>query len=102
MLNTVYKALAHPTRRQVLALLRQSPLLAGELADRFEMSWPSLSRHLGVLKDAELITAERQGTKLLYRINTSVVEDAASALLALAGAQTGDPEDLPDDTMETE
>lgn len=90
MLNSVYKALAHPTRREVLALLRKSPLLAGELADRFAMSWPSLSRHLAVLKDADLISAERQGTKILYRINTSVVEDAASALFALAGTQAVD------------
>ena len=99
MLNSIYKALAHPTRRDVLAMLRQSPRLAGELADAFDMSWPSLSRHLSVLKEADLISAERQGTKLLYRVNTSVVEDAAAALLALAGAQTSDPQPDTDEAI---
>ena len=87
MLSNIYKALAHPVRREILAILRSGPRLSGDLADRFEMSWPSLSRHLAVLKDADLITAERQGTKILYRVKTSVVEDAAAALLALAGTR---------------
>jgi DNA-binding transcriptional ArsR family regulator len=92
MENSVFKALAHPARRQVLAILRKGPRLAGELADEFEASWPTMSRHLAVLKDADLITAERQGNQILYRVNTSVLEDAASALLGLLGRDNGDDE----------
>jgi DNA-binding transcriptional ArsR family regulator len=92
MQNTVFKALAHPARRQVLALLRNGPRLAGDLAAEFESSWPTMSRHLAVLKDADLITAERQGNQILYRVNTSVLEDAATALLGLIGSDNGDDE----------
>ncbi len=92
MQNTVFKALAHPARRQILALLRKGPRLAGDLAAEFEASWPTMSRHLAVLKEAELITAERQGNQILYRVNTSVLEDAASALLGLIGKDNGDDE----------
>lgn len=90
MENSVFKALAHPARRQVLAMLRKGPRLAGDLAAEFEASWPTMSRHLAVLKDADLITAERQGNQILYRVNTSVLEDAASALLGLLGQDNGD------------
>lgn len=90
MENSVFKALAHPARRQVLAMLRKGPRLAGDLATEFEASWPTMSRHLAVLKDADLITAERQGNQILYRVNTSVLEDAASALLGLLSRDNGD------------
>ncbi len=90
MENSVFKALAHPARRQILAMLRKGPRLAGDLAAEFEASWPTMSRHLAVLKEAELITAERQGTQILYRVNTSVLEDAATALLGLLGRDNGD------------
>jgi DNA-binding transcriptional ArsR family regulator len=89
MQNAVFKALSHPARRQILALLRKGPMLAGDLAAEFDASWPTMSRHLAVLKEAELVTAERQGNQILYRINTSVVEDAATALLGLLGRDNG-------------
>jgi DNA-binding transcriptional ArsR family regulator len=92
MQNSVFKALAHPARRQILALLRKGPRLAGDLAEAFDSSWPTMSRHLGVLKEAGLVTAERQGTQILYRVNTSVLEDAATALLGLIGKDNGDDE----------
>lgn len=92
MQNSVFKALAHPARRKVLSLLKKGPMLAGELAQAFESSWPTMSRHLAVLREADLITAERQGTQILYRINTSVLEDAAGALLGLIGKDLGDDE----------
>lgn len=92
MENSVFKALAHPARRQVLAILRKGPRLAGELAEEFDTSWPTMSRHLAVLKDADLISPERQGNQILYRVNTSVLEDAASALLGLLGRDNGDDE----------
>jgi DNA-binding transcriptional ArsR family regulator len=90
MQNAVFKALAHPARRQLLALLRKGPQLAGSLAEEFDASWPTMSRHLAVLKEAELVTAERQGNQILYRVNTSVLEDAATALLGLVGKDNGD------------
>lgn len=93
MTNNVFSALGHPLRRQVMDLLRKGPRTSGELADAFEASWPTVSRHLSVLKDADLITAERQGTSIIYRANTSVIEDAAAALLAMIGRDNGDDDD---------
>ena len=93
MTNNVFSALGHPLRRQVMDLLRKGPRTSGELADAFEASWPTVSRHLSVLKDADLITAERQGTSIIYRANTSVIEDTAAALLAMIGRDNGDDDD---------
>jgi len=90
MPNEVFKALGHPLRRQIMALLRQGPKSSGELADQFDAAWPTVTRHLNVLKDADLITAERQGTSIIYRTNTSVVEDAVTSLLGLIGRDNGD------------
>lgn len=90
MTNNVFSALGHPLRRQVMDLLRKGPRTSGDLAEAFDASWPTVSRHLAVLKDADLITAERQGTSIIYRANTSVIEDAAAALLAMIGRDTGD------------
>jgi ArsR family transcriptional regulator len=73
-----------------MTLLRKGPRTSGELAEAFDASWPTVSRHLAVLKDADLITAERSGTSIIYRANTSVLEDAAAALLALVGKDNGD------------
>jgi len=101
MLTTIYKALSHPDRRRILALLREKPLLSGELAEQFEMSWPSLSRHLALLKEADLIGSERQGTKILYRVNTSVVEDAAASLLALVNPAAGPGDDTETETQDS-
>ncbi len=88
----VFKALGHPLRRQVLSLLRQGPKTSGELAEAFEATWPTVTRHLNVLKEAELITAERQGTSIIYRANTSVMEDAVTSLMELIGRDNGDDE----------
>jgi DNA-binding transcriptional ArsR family regulator len=82
-MNKVFKALADPTRRHVLELLRQEPMTAGELADHFELSKPTMSAHFSVLKEAELIYAEKKGTTITYRLRMSVLEDA---LLGFAGA----------------
>ena len=93
MANSVFSALGHPLRRQVMALLRKGPKTSGDLAEAFDASWPTVSRHLGVLKDADLITAARQGTSILYRANTSVLEAAAASILALVGRDNGDDDD---------
>lgn len=73
----VFKALADPTRREILRLLRGGEMTAGELAERFEkqLSKPSMSHHFTVLKSADLITARREGQQIYYALNTTVIED---------------------------
>lgn len=90
MENSVLKALSHPARRQIMAALRSGAKTSGDLASLFDSAWPTVSRHLNILKEADLITAQRRGNSILYRTNTSVLEDAAAALLALIGTDTGD------------
>jgi len=94
MRNGIFKALSHPTRRQLLELLRNTSRSAGDLADQFDISWPTLSRHLSVLKEADLVSSERRGNSVIYSINTSVIEDAASALLDLVNVQSRESEDV--------
>jgi DNA-binding transcriptional ArsR family regulator len=74
-MNEAFKALADPTRRQILQLLRRGELTAGELAEHFDMAKPSLSHHFAVLKQADLIEARREGQQIYYALNTTVVED---------------------------
>jgi DNA-binding transcriptional ArsR family regulator len=74
--NRVFKALSDPTRRRVLQLLRERPMLAGELADHFDVSKPTMSAHFAVLQDAGLIEAEKSGRTIAYRLKMSVLEDA--------------------------
>lgn len=81
-INAIFEALAHPVRRQVLALLRERPMSAGELAGHFPLSKPTLSAHFAKLRDAELVVVERQGTTLIYHLNMSILEEALSGLLA--------------------
>mgnify|MGYP000126753213 CR=1 FL=1 len=82
-MSDVYKALAHPVRRKVLAMLREQARSAGELADAFDLAKPTLSGHFNVLKAANLILEERRGTTLIYRANVSVLEDALTGLMDL-------------------
>ena len=77
----MYKALADPTRRRVLALLRERDMTAGELAAQFELSWPTMSGHFAVLREADLIDADRTGTTITYHLNVSVLEEALAALM---------------------
>lgn len=76
MFGNVYKALADPTRRRVLELLRERDMSAGELADHFDSTRPTLSRHFSVLREADLIQGERQGASIIYSLNVSVLEEA--------------------------
>jgi DNA-binding transcriptional ArsR family regulator len=80
-MNKVYRAISDPTRRRVLALLRERDMTAGELAGHFELSAPTMSGHFAVLKDAGLIQADRAGTTITYRLNVSVLEEAMMALM---------------------
>lgn len=84
-MSDVFDALAHPVRRKVLKLLRRRPMSAGELADKFDLAKPTLSGHFAVLKAADLVTTERQGTTIIYHVNMSVLEEATAALMDLAG-----------------
>ena len=80
-MSQVLKALSDPTRRRVLQLLREREMSAGELAGHFALSKPTLSGHFAVLREAGLVDVQREGTSLIYRLNTSVLEDALTALM---------------------
>lgn len=67
--------MADPTRREILDLLRQGEMTAGALAEKFDMSKPSMSHHFAVLRDADLITSRRDGQQIWYALNTTVVQD---------------------------
>lgn len=84
-MSNVFKALADPTRRKVLELLRQGPMTAGELSDRFPVSRPTMSAHFNVLKEAELIAAHKDGKSIVYRLQLSVLEDALLSFGQLFG-----------------
>ncbi len=87
-MNDVFKALSDPTRREILELLKARPRTSGEIAEAFPSSWPTISRHLAVLRDAELIVATRDGQHIRYELNTSVVQDVVQRLLGWAGKGT--------------
>jgi DNA-binding transcriptional ArsR family regulator len=81
-MNTIFKALADPTRRRVLELLRSRPMTAGELSDHFPVSKPTMSAHFAVLREADLVNAQKNGKTVVYQLKLSVLEDA---LLGFAG-----------------
>jgi DNA-binding transcriptional ArsR family regulator len=83
--NEAFKALADPSRREILALLRRGERTAGDLAERFDMTKPSMSHHFAVLKEAGLITSRREGQQIWYGLNTTVVEDLMAWAMDLIG-----------------
>jgi DNA-binding transcriptional ArsR family regulator len=83
MRESVFTALADPTRRKILKLLRRGSKSAGELAERFTITKGSLSHHFNVLKAADLVRSERRGQQILYSLNTSVFEEVEAMLLSL-------------------
>ena len=87
-MNEVFKALADPTRREILQLLRRGELTAGELTERVSarVSKPSMSHHFAVLKEADLIRSRRDGQQIHYSLNTTVVEDVLTWTYELFGA----------------
>jgi ArsR family transcriptional regulator len=86
MSNSVFKALADPTRRQILRMLNRRPeMSAGEIAEAFDISAPSMSHHFNVLKEADLVSTRRQGQQILYSLNTTVVEDVVGLLYEMFG-----------------
>ena len=79
------KALADPTRREILELLKAGRLAAGQIVDHFDVSGPSISRHLAILKDADLIRDPREGKYIYYELNASVLEEILLWLTELKG-----------------
>jgi DNA-binding transcriptional ArsR family regulator len=79
--NLVFKALNDPTRRAILELLKDKDMTAGEIADQFQISWPSVSHHLELLKRAELVVSEKEGQYIYYSINTTVMDEMISWLM---------------------
>lgn len=89
-LQNTLKALADPTRREILNMLKQSSLSAGEIVERFDMTGASISRHLSVLKDADLIHDRREGKFIYYELNASVLEEIMLWISDLKGVNEDD------------
>ena len=90
-MSKVFKALSDPTRRQVLQLLRKGPLSAGELSEQFSVSKPTMSAHFAVLKEADLVHAEKSGKSVIYYLKLSVLEEALLGFVDSFGAGSGSP-----------
>jgi DNA-binding transcriptional ArsR family regulator len=82
-MNDIFKALNDETRRQILAMLRKKDMSAGEIADQFNISKPSISHHLEILKRAGLVTSEKQGQFIIYSVNTTIIDDLLQWVLTL-------------------
>ncbi|HJZ99607.1 MAG TPA: metalloregulator ArsR/SmtB family transcription factor [Candidatus Solibacter sp.] len=78
----VFRALAHPVRRQILEELKDGPLAAGEIAARFDISGPSISRHLAILETADLVNVERDANRLLYELQAESLAQALNGFLS--------------------
>ena len=91
-MNQVFEALAHPTRREILELLKRGSMTAGEIADGFDVSKPTLSGHFAKLRDAGLIHADRNGTSITYSLNLSVLEEVLLGFMARMGMTPGERE----------
>jgi DNA-binding transcriptional ArsR family regulator len=83
-MDKLFKALNDPTRRKILEMLRQKDMTAGDIAECFHISKPSISHHLDLLKQADLILAEKDGQFINYSLNTSVLDECLSWLMDLA------------------
>lgn len=79
--NAAFRALADQTRRDILRILRNGPRTSGEIADHVQSSWPTISRHLAILRDAGLVTTTRRASEIHYELNTSVFEDLVQHLM---------------------
>lgn len=88
-LNEVFKAIADPTRREILRLLRHEEMSAGDVAARFDMSKPTMSHHFAVLKAAGLITSRREGQTIWYALDTTLLEDVLAWSMDLARGAGG-------------
>lgn len=82
-MKNLFKALNDETRRQILEMLTKKDMSAGEIADQFSMSKPSISHHLEILKRADLITSEKNGQFIVYSLNTTILEDLLRWIIKL-------------------
>lgn len=80
-MNIIFKALNDPTRRKILEFLQEKDMTAGEIAERFHISWPSVSHHLDLLKQAKLVVTEKEGQFVYYSLNTTVIDEIFKWLL---------------------
>lgn len=80
-MNIVFKALNDSTRRQILEMLQKKDLTAGEIADKFHISFPSISHHLDLLKQAQLVTTKKEGQFVYYSLNTTVMDEIVKWLM---------------------
>lgn len=87
-IDETFRALNDPTRREILRLLRQRDMTAGEIAERFPLAKSTLSGHFSVLKHAGLVVTERQGTSIVYSLNVSALEEIVAAVLALQSGRS--------------
>ncbi|MBO6536500.1 MAG: winged helix-turn-helix transcriptional regulator [Balneolaceae bacterium] len=87
-MNSLFKALNDPTRRQILDLLKEKDMTAGEIADVFDISKPSISHHLDILKRAKLVSTERDGQFITYSLDTTVLEEATQWLFNLLNSNS--------------
>lgn len=85
-MNEVFKALSHPVRRRIIAMLRDGPKASGDIAAQFDMAWPTVTGHLNALKEAGLVETERDGASIVYRLNISAAEEAVAFLMELTKA----------------
>lgn len=93
-MDTIFDALAHPTRRRILELLKRGGMTAGALADAFAVSKPTMSSHFAKLRTAGLIQAESRGTSVIYTLNLSLLEEAMMGFMGRlrVGEDKGEPE----------
>ena len=82
-MDKAFKALSDKTRRKILKLLNEKDMNAGEIAEHFDMSKPSISKHLDILREAELISSEKKGQFIIYSINTSVIQEVLGNFLKI-------------------
>ena len=89
-MNIVFEALAHPTRREILEMLKSGSKTAGEIADAFDVSKPTISGHFAKLKGAGLIHADQKGTTIIYSINMSALEEVLLGFMGRMGVKNGE------------
>lgn len=87
-LNTLFKALGDDTRREILRCLAQGDMTAGEIAKTFSQSWPTISHHLKILKEANLVIDEKKGQYVIYSLNTTVFQDITGWVFQILGSLT--------------
>ncbi len=90
MFDAMFKALSDPTRRKILRMLHKGDMTAGDIADRFSISKPSVSHHLNVLKQAGLVIDERKGQFIFYTLNTTVFQEVLTWFSEFVDRRKGD------------